>query len=91
MRKRGLRRRVIGPGVQVADVARWHGTTRWQIYDWRKQMRKGSLVLPESVAAVPGTAFGPSGEGFLRCCYATSMDDLKEAMIRLERYIGTLA
>ena len=41
------------PGVAVADVARQHGTTRWQIYDWRKQMRKGSLVLPESVAALP--------------------------------------
>jgi transposase len=41
------------PGVKVADVARKHGTTRWQIYDWRKQMRKGNLVLPESVAALP--------------------------------------
>lgn len=41
------------PGVMVADVARKHGTTRWQIYDWRKQIRKGSLVLPESVAALP--------------------------------------
>jgi transposase len=41
------------PGVTVADVARRHGTTRWQIYDWRKQMRKGSLVVPESVAALP--------------------------------------
>ena len=41
------------PGVKVADVARKHGTTRWQIYDWRKQLRKGNLVLPESVAALP--------------------------------------
>lgn len=41
------------PGVTVADVARKHGTTRWQVYDWRKQMRKGSLLLPESVAALP--------------------------------------
>jgi transposase len=41
------------PGVKVADVARKHGTTRWQIYDWRKQLRKGDLVLPESVAALP--------------------------------------
>ena len=41
------------PGVNVADVARKHGTTRWQIYDWRKQIRKGNLVLPESVAALP--------------------------------------
>lgn len=41
------------PGVTVADVARRHGTTRWQIYDWRKQIRKGNLVLPESLAALP--------------------------------------
>ena len=41
------------PGVKVADVARKHGTTRWQIYEWRKQLRKGELVLPESVAALP--------------------------------------
>ena len=41
------------PGMKVADVARKHGTTRWQIYDWRKQMRKGNLVVPESVAALP--------------------------------------
>ncbi len=41
------------PGMKVADVARKHGTTRWQIYDWRKQMRKGNLVVPESVATLP--------------------------------------
>ena len=41
------------PGVRVADVARKHGTTRWQIYDWRKQIRKGNLVVPESVATLP--------------------------------------
>lgn len=41
------------PGVTVADVARKHGTTRWQIYDWRKQIRKGNLVMPESVASLP--------------------------------------
>jgi len=41
------------PGMKVDDVARKHGTTRWQIYDWRKQIRKGNLVVPESVAALP--------------------------------------
>lgn len=41
------------PGMKVADVARRHGTTRWQIYDWRKQLRKGNLVVPESVASLP--------------------------------------
>lgn len=41
------------PGVQVAAVARKHGTTRWQVYHWRKKLRTGQLVLPESVAALP--------------------------------------
>ena len=49
------------------------------------------LLEAEQVAAVPGDAFGTSGEGFLRCCYATGMDDLKSAMTSVERYIGTLA
>ena len=41
------------PGASVADVARRHGTTRWQVYDWRKKLRAGQLVVPESVAALP--------------------------------------
>jgi len=41
------------PGVKVADVARRHGTTRWQVYDWRKKLRTGQLTVPESVAGLP--------------------------------------
>jgi len=37
---------------------------------------------------VPGTAFGDCGEGFIRCAYATGMDNLKEAMNRLKRFIA---
>jgi len=48
------------------------------------------LLNEERVAAVPGTAFGDCGEGFLRCAYATSLDNLKEAMVRLKRFIGKL-
>ena len=48
------------------------------------------LLEAENVAAVPGDAFGPSGEGFLRCCYATSFDQLKEAMVRVERHVRSL-
>ena len=44
------------PGVRVADVARQHGTTRWQVYDWRKKLRTGQLVVPESVAVLPAFA-----------------------------------
>ena len=41
------------PEVKVTDVARRHGTTRWQVYDWRKKLRTGQLVVPESLAAFP--------------------------------------
>lgn len=41
------------PGSSVADVARRHGVTRWQVYDWRKKLRSGQLVVPEAVAALP--------------------------------------
>ena len=44
----------------------------------------------EKVAVVPGTAFGDCGEGFLRISYAYSIEDLKEALGRLERFIGRL-
>lgn len=44
----------------------------------------------EKVAAVPGTAFGDCGEGFLRMSYASSMDNLKTAMDRLEHFINRL-
>ena len=41
------------PGSQVTAIARQHGATRWQVYDWRKKLRDGQLVVPESVAALP--------------------------------------
>ncbi len=48
------------------------------------------LLEAESVACVPGSAFGPSGEGFLRCCYATAFDDIRTATDRMERFVGGL-
>ena len=44
----------------------------------------------EKVAAVPGTAFGNSGEGFLRISYAYSLDNLKIAMERFKRFVEKL-
>ena len=41
------------PGVKVADVARRYGTTRWQVYDWRRKLHAGQLTVPESVAGLP--------------------------------------
>jgi len=48
------------------------------------------LLWAEKVALVPGDAFGESGEGFIRCSYATSTANIKEALLRIERFIATL-
>jgi aminotransferase len=45
------------------------------------------LLIEEKVAVVPGTAFGPCGEGFVRCCYATSLSDIEEALGRMDRFV----
>ena len=48
------------------------------------------LLQEEKVAVVPGTAFGDCGEGFLRISYAYSLEDLKEAIGRLEKFVRRL-
>lgn len=48
------------------------------------------FLAEEKVAVVPGTAFGRCGEGFIRVSYAYSLEDLKEAVGRLERFVGRL-
>ncbi len=48
------------------------------------------LLQEQKVAVVPGTAFGDSGEGFLRISYAYSIDNLKIALERIEEFIKTL-
>jgi aminotransferase len=45
------------------------------------------LLNSQKVAVVPGTAFGAPGEGFVRCCFATGFDKLKEAMDRMEAFV----
>ncbi len=48
------------------------------------------FLAEEKVAVVPGTAFGRCGEGFIRVSYAYSLEDLKEAIGRLERFVEKL-
>ncbi len=48
------------------------------------------LLFEENVAAVPGTAFGACGEGYLRCTYATHLDLLKEALVRIGHLLERL-
>ena len=46
------------------------------------------LLAEEKVACVPGGAFGPSGEGYLRCCFATAIDQIQVATDRIARFVG---
>lgn len=48
------------------------------------------LLQQEKVAVVPGTAFGPCGEGYLRISYAYSIEDLKKALERIHKFIKSL-
>lgn len=49
-----------------------------------------SLLKKERVALVPGTAFGPSGEGYVRISYASSLTNIKEALFRIKRFLGQI-
>ncbi len=48
------------------------------------------LLEEKRVAVIPGNAFGDSGEGFVRCCYAASMKNIAKALSRIEEFLATL-
>mgnify|MGYP000250381150 FL=1 len=49
------------------------------------------LMLEKRVAVVPGDVFGDAGAGFLRCSYAASRDDIKEALLRIGEFVESIA
>jgi aminotransferase len=49
-----------------------------------------ALLEDQAVAVVPGDAFGDAGEGHVRCSYASSISDLREALARIEKFLGRL-
>ena len=48
------------------------------------------FLLEEKVAVIPGSAFGPGGEGFVRACYAASMKDIAESIARMDNFLTNL-
>jgi aminotransferase len=46
------------------------------------------LLMEEKVAVVPGSAFGRCGEGYIRCCYATSLPEIEEALKRMGAFVN---
>ena len=49
-----------------------------------------ALLDKENLALVPGSAFGKDGEGYVRISYAYSLDEIKQAIERLERFLKSL-
>lgn len=75
----GLPCHVPGGAFYVFPSIRGTGLTSEQFAE--------QLLLSERVAVVPGHVFGSGGEGHIRCSYATSLDNLKEAIIRIGRFL----
>ena len=48
------------------------------------------FLMEEKVAVIPGNAFGPGGEGFVRACYAASMKDIAESIARMDNFLTNL-
>ena len=48
------------------------------------------FLMEEKVAVIPGSAFGPGGEGYVRACYAASMKDIAEAIARMDNFLTNL-
>ena len=46
--------------------------------------------MEEKVAVIPGNAFGPGGEGYVRACYAASMKDIAESIARMDNFLTNL-
>jgi transposase len=73
------------PGVRVAEVARKYGATRWQVYDWRKRLRRQArLALPESAGAAPAFATVVVEDAPLRQAAACIEIVLGDIVIRAE-------
>ena len=52
-----------------------------------EQHENFELLYSKKLAVVPGNAFGSSGEGFIRCSYAYSIDNINEALNRMDMFL----
>jgi aminotransferase len=90
------RRRIIVDGFNAMDLTTFE--PRGAFYAFPRITSTGldsetfamRLLEEEKVAVVPGNAFGPSGEGHVRACYATSEENIREAIRRIGRFVNGL-
>ena len=87
------RRKVIVSGLNSIGLKTFEPQGAFYAYPYVGHLGMSSeqfcdqLLTEEQVAVIPGDAFGPSGAGYVRACYATSMDKLEEALERIERFV----
>ena len=87
------RRRFIVDGFRNMGLSCFEPLGAFYVFPCIKSLGMSSeefankLIMEEKVAVVPGNAFGESGEGFIRCSYAYSIDSIDEALKRIARFV----
>ncbi|MFA5367546.1 MAG: aminotransferase class I/II-fold pyridoxal phosphate-dependent enzyme [Dehalococcoidia bacterium] len=87
------RRRVIVKGLNRIGLACFEPRGAFYAFPSIKKTGMSSdefaekLLREQKVIVIPGSAFGKCGEGHVRCCYATSMDEIEEALERIESFV----
>jgi len=94
VREYNYRRRCIVDGFRAMGLSCFEPLGAFYVFPCIKSTGMSSeefcntLLQEEHVAVVPGNAFGASGEGFVRCSYAYSIDNIQEALKRIERFVS---
>ncbi len=92
-REYNYRRRYIVDGFRAMGLSCFEPLGAFYVFPCIKSTHMTSeefcerLLEEEHVAVVPGNAFGESGEGFIRCSYAYSIENIQEALKRIERFV----
>jgi len=92
-REYNRRRRVVLDGFKKAGLDCFEPFGAFYTFPCIKSTKMSSsefceaLLMEEKVAVVPGTAFGDSGEGFVRVCYSNSMENIVEALKRINKFV----
>lgn len=93
-REYNYRRRYIVDGFRAMGLSCFEPLGAFYVFPCIKSTGMTSeefcqnLLMEEKVAVVPGNAFGESGEGFIRCSYAYSIENIQEALKRIERFVN---
>ena len=87
------RRRVIVDGLNQIGLPTFEAQGAFYVFPQVNHLGLSSeqfaeqLLHDQQVAVIPGDAFGPSGAGFVRACYASSLDKIEAALDRIERFV----